>query len=151
MTICQASELVRAAWSITHMPTVTVDYETLKASAWRLPEIDDVAVTPEMIRRITCDAGIIPMVLESDSEPLDVGRKTRTIPPALRRAIDHRDRHCTWKGCTAPLPWGDAHHITRWADGGETSLDNLALVCRKHHTATHDSNKAPPDTWCQRG
>jgi len=139
------SDVVTSSGAKPHV-TVTVDYETLKSSARLLPEIDDVAVTPETIRRITCDAGIIPMVLGSNSEPLDVGRKTRIIPAAIRRAIEHRDGGCTWKGCGAPLSWCDAHHITHWADGGETSAANLTLLCRKHHTATHNSNKAPPDT-----
>jgi hypothetical protein len=125
--------------------TVTVDYETLKRQTRRLPEIDGVAVTPETIRRITCDAGIIPIMLGSDSELLDVGRKTRTIPSAIRRALDRRDGGCTWRGCGAPVSWCDAHHIIHWADGGKTSIDNLKLLCRRHHTATHNGKKAPPD------
>jgi hypothetical protein len=126
--------------------TVTVDYETLKGQTERLPEIDGTPVTPVTVRRITCDAGIIPMVLGSDSEPLDVGRKTRTIPTAIRRALENRDRGCTWAGCGAPVGWCDAHHIIHWADGGDTSLPNLTLLCRKHHTATHDGQTPPPDT-----
>jgi hypothetical protein len=126
--------------------TVTVDYETLKGATGCLPEIDGRPVTPETIRRLTCDAEIIPMVLGSDSEPLDVGRKTRTIPAAIRRAIEQRDGGCTWNGCGAPQSWCDAHHIIHWADGGETSADNLRLLCRKHHTATHNGRKPPPDT-----
>jgi hypothetical protein len=132
--------------------TITVDYETLKGRSGRLPEIGGIPVSPETIRRITCDAGIIPMVLGSDSEPLDVGRKTRTIPTAIRRALEQRDRGCTWDGCDAPEAWCDAHHIIHWADGGDTSLGNLRLLCRKHHTATHNGNgqptqqRPPPDT-----
>jgi hypothetical protein len=124
--------------------TVTLDYETLSGQANRLPEIDGVAVDPETLRRLTCDAGIVPIVLGSDSEVLDVGRRTRTIPTAVRRALEQRDGGCTWKGCTAPASWTDAHHIIHWADGGETSLSNLALLCRTHHTATHEG-KSPPD------
>jgi hypothetical protein len=126
--------------------TVTVDYETLKGRSRRLPEMADMPVTPETIRRITCDASIIPMVLGSDSEPLDVGRKTRTIPAAIRRALEQRDGGCAWTGCGAPISWCDAHHIIHWADGGDTSLGNLRLLCRKHHTATHDGRTPPPDT-----
>ena len=124
--------------------TVTVDYRILSGDLERLPEIDGVAVGPETLRRITCDAGIIPMVLGTDSEVLDLGRKTRTIPSAIRRALDHRDAGCTWRGCTAPASWTDAHHIVHWADGGPTSVDNLVLLCRRHHTATHEG-KHPPD------
>ena len=124
--------------------TVTVDYGILSGQLERLPEIDGVAIDPETLRRLTCDAGIIPMVLGSDSEVLDVGRKTRTIPAAVRRALDQRDGGCTWKGCTAPASWTDAHHIVHWADGGDTALYNLVLLCRRHHTATHEG-KSPPD------
>jgi hypothetical protein len=125
--------------------TVTVDYETLKGAAQFLPDIADMPITPETVRRITCDAGIIPTVLGSDSQPLDVGRKTRTIPAAIRRALEQRDRGCTWAGCGAPVAWCDAHHIIHWADGGDTSLGNLALLCRTHHTATHNGETPPPD------
>jgi hypothetical protein len=129
--------------------TITLDYETLKGQTGRLPEIDGKPVTPQTVRRITCDAGIIPMVLGSDSEPLDVGRKTRTIPAAMRRALEQRDGGCVWTGCGAPASWCDAHHIIHWADGGDTSHGNLALLCRKHHTATHNRHirpRPPPDT-----
>jgi hypothetical protein len=134
--------------------TVTVDYETLKGQARRLPELSGMPVTPETVRRITCDASIIPMVLGTDSEPLDVGRKTRTIPTAIRRALEQRDRGCAWDGCDAPVAWCDAHHLTHWADGGDTSLANLTLLCRPHHTATHNTSdhdrhnqqRPPPDT-----
>lgn len=126
--------------------TVTVDYDTLKGQTGRLPEIGGHGVTPETVRRIACDAGIIPMVLGSDSEPLDVGRKTRIVPTAMRRALDERDGGCTWTGCDAPVSWCDAHHIVHWADGGPTNLGNLRLLCRKHHTAIHNGQKPPPDT-----
>ena len=125
--------------------TVTVAYDVLAKQARQLPEIDGVAVTPETVRRITCDAGIIPMVLAGNSEPLDVGRKTRTIPPGIRRAIEHRHDGCTWPGCTAPLSWCDIHHKIHWADGGETKLSNLTPLCRRHHTATHNGRRPPPD------
>ena len=124
--------------------TVTVDYRILSGELERLPEIDGVTVDPESLRRLTCDAAIIPMVLGSESEVLDVGRKTRTIPAAVRRALEHRDGGCTWKGCTAPASWTDAHHIVHWANGGETALSNLVLLCRRHHTATHEG-RSPPD------
>ncbi len=125
--------------------TVTVDYEVLTGQVERLPEIDGMPVTPETVRRITCDAGIIPMVLGSDSEPLDVGRKTRTIPPAIRRAVEQLYNGCAWPGCDAPLSWCDIHHKIHWADGGETCLNNLCPYCRKHHTAVHNGEKPPPD------
>ncbi|HEX5107168.1 MAG TPA: HNH endonuclease signature motif containing protein [Vicinamibacterales bacterium] len=72
----------------------------------------------------------------ADGSVLDVGRRTRTIPPALRRALLARDRQCRFPGCTARRC--DAHHIEHWIDGGPTSLDNTALLCRTHHRAIHE-------------
>ncbi len=152
----QNNTLVTSSGEKPHI-TVTVDFETLKGVSKQLPELSGMPVTPETVRRITCDASIIPMVLGSDSEPLDVGRKTRTIPAAIRRALEQRDQGCTWDGCDAPAAWCDAHHLTHWANGGDTSLGNLTLLCRPHHTATHKSSnhdrhnrpnqpRPPPDT-----
>jgi hypothetical protein len=71
-----------------------------------------------------------------DGTVLDVGRKTRTIPTAIRRALDARDGRCRFPGCTARRC--DAHHIEHWADGGATALDNLVLLCRRHHRLVHE-------------
>ena len=71
---------------------------------------------------------------------LDVGRKTRSIPPAIRRALDARDRKCRFPGCGSR--WCDAHHVVHWADGGPTSLENLLLLCRRHHRAVHEGGFA---------
>ena len=87
-------------------------------------------------RRIACDAGRVVMTHGRDGSVLDVGRKTRTVPPAIRRALDHRDGGCRFPGCG--LRFCDAHHIKHWADGGETRLDNLVLLCRRHHRAVHE-------------
>jgi hypothetical protein len=138
------TDLVTSAGEKPHV-TITLDYDTLKGRIDRLPEISGAPVTPETMRRITCDAGIIPMVLGSDSEALDVGRKTRTIPSALRRALEQRDGSCTWQGCGAPVSWCDAHHIIHWVSGGETNLTNTKLLCRTHHTATHNNERSPPE------
>jgi len=121
--------------------TVTVDYSVLTGSSDILPEIDGVAVTPESIRRLTCDAGIVRMIVDGESISLDVGRRVRTVTPAIRRALDHRDDGCTWPGCDAPVGWCDAHHIVHWADGGGTSLSNMKLLCRSHHTRTHEADE----------
>lgn len=88
-------------------------------------------------RRIACDAGIIPIVLGSQSQPLDVGREERLVTPALRRALIARDGGCVIPGCGAPPGHCDAHHLIHWADGGSTSINNLALVCPPHHRAIH--------------
>lgn len=121
--------------------TVTVDYGILIGSSKILPEFDGATVAPEVIRQLTCDAGIVRMIVDSDSVPLDVGLRVRTVTPAIRRALDHRDGGCTWPGCDAPVGWGDAHHIIHWADGGSTSLANTRLLCRSHHTRIHDSDE----------
>ncbi|MFO8153631.1 MAG: HNH endonuclease signature motif containing protein [Thioalkalivibrio sp.] len=74
---------------------------------------------------------------DDDGSALNVGRKTRSIPPAIRRALQRRDQGCRFPGCTAHK-YVDAHHIHHWADGGETKLDNLVLLCRHHHRLVHE-------------
>ncbi len=98
---------------------------------------DGRALTAATIRKMACDASIIPTVLGSNSEPLDIGRATRTIPVGIRRALTVRDGHCAFPGCDRPPRWADAHHIRHWADGGPTSLDNLVTLCGHHHDVIH--------------
>ena len=101
-------------------------------------EVDDAAVhvSAETSRRLACDAGLVHMHHDSDGHVLDVGRKTRTIPPAIRRALSARDRRCRFPGCSARRC--DAHHIEHWVEGGTTSLANLVLLCRRHHRLVHE-------------
>ena len=94
-----------------------------------------VPVSAETARRIACDAGKVCMT-HRNGEILSVGRKTRTIPPPVRRALEFRDRGCRFPGCTSRHC--DAHHIQHWADGGETKLSNLVLLCRRHHRLLHE-------------
>jgi hypothetical protein len=89
------------------------------------------------VRRLACDAGILPVVLGSASQVLDVGRSSRLVTPGLWLALVARDRHCAFPGCTRMPVACDAHHIVHWADGGATSLANLVLLCRRHHTTVH--------------
>ena len=89
------------------------------------------------LRRITCDCSISRVITDGPSRVLDVGRATRSIPPAIRRALVARDRHCRAPGCDRPPAWCDGHHIRHWEDGGPTSLDNLVLLCRRHHREMH--------------
>ena len=96
-----------------------------------------VPISAGWARVLACDATIIPLVLGADSEPLDIGRATRLIPPPLRRALVARDKGCAFPGCRRPPRWTDAHHIRHWADGGPTALTNLVLLCRRHHDAIH--------------
>jgi hypothetical protein len=101
-------------------------------------ELDDGTRVPaETLRRIACDAGIVPVVVNESGHPLDVGRKTRTIPPALRRALLIRDETCAFPGCDCTT-WLDAHHVEHWLHGGETKLDNLLLLCPFHHRLIHE-------------
>jgi hypothetical protein len=97
---------------------------------------DGTRVTAVTARRLSCDASRVEVRHGPDGSVLDVGRRTRTIPPALRRALDARDRGCRFPGCG--LRFTDAHHIVHWADGGETKLDNTLLLCRTHHRRVHE-------------
>jgi hypothetical protein len=118
---------------------VTMDIETLVATSGGSARFDSGAyVSGDVARRMACDAGIIRLITDPDSMPLDLGRKTRTISPAQARAVIHRDGHCRFDGCTAP-PWAsEVHHVEFWArDGGRTDLDKLVLICWHHHGLTH--------------
>jgi hypothetical protein len=97
---------------------------------------DGVRVSAETSRRLACEATRVVMRHAADGSVLDVGRRTRTIPPALRRALEARDRGCRFPGCRGRHAQG--HHIRHWATGGPTRLDNLALLCRRHHRAVHE-------------
>jgi hypothetical protein len=108
-------------------------------------------------RRLACDARLIPIVLGTNSEPLDIGRASRTWPAPIRRAIEARDHGCTMPGCDRPPTWSDIHHLIHWVDGGPTTVDNGTLLCRRHHTLVHHHswtitmiNNQPhaiPPTW----
>jgi Domain of unknown function (DUF222)/HNH endonuclease len=116
---------------------VHVEAETLKGHAHGRCELDDgVAIAPKTARRLACDSSIVSIV-ESNGSPLSVGRKRRTIPPAVRRALHARDRTCRFPGCENTR-FVDAHHLRHWARGGETKLDNLLLLCRHHHRLVHE-------------
>ncbi len=91
----------------------------------------------ETIRLLSCDSSVSRIVWRGGSEILDIGRRTRVVPAGLRRAVVARDRHCVWNGCSRTPRWCDVHHIHPWADGGETTLFNLCLLCRYHHTLVH--------------
>ena len=100
-------------------------------------ELDDGSpLAIETVRRLACDASLV-QLLERDGQPLRIGRRTRTIPPALRRALNARDRGCRFPGCGSRR-FLDAHHIEHWAKGGATDLDNLLLLCGYHHRLLHE-------------
>jgi len=97
---------------------------------------DGPRVSAETSRRLACDASRVVMRHDSAGRPMEIGARTRTIPPALRRALQHRDRGCRFPGCSVRI--GEGHHVRHWAQGGPTTLENLALLCRRHHRAVHE-------------
>src|SRR5690606_7011363 len=96
----------------------------------------DLHVSAETSRRRSCDATTVRMEHDERGRVLDVGRRSRTVPPSLRRALEYRDGTCRFPGCS--VRHTDAHHVRHWADGGETALSNLMLLCRLHHRAVHE-------------
>ena len=97
---------------------------------------DGAHVPAETSRRLACDASRVVMQHDEEGRVVDVGARTRTIPPAVRRALHHRDHGCRFPGCGVRV--GEGHHIRHWAHGGPTTLSNLALLCRRHHRAVHE-------------
>ena len=115
-----------------------------------------VPLSAATVRRLACDAGIIPTVMGGKSLVLDVGRMRRTATSAQRSALEHRDGHCVFPGCDLPSNWCQAHHLQPWSKAGPTDLANLALVCSAHHHMIHEGgwnlthrdhqwHAAPPD------
>ncbi|RLA09120.1 MAG: hypothetical protein DRQ59_13545, partial [Gammaproteobacteria bacterium] len=117
---------------------VHVTAETLAADDDGRCELDNgPRLAPDTARRIACDGSLLRITEDAAGHPLDIGRKTRAVPPAMQRALRSRDGGCRFPGCTHSR-FVDAHHIRHWANGGETSLDNLALLCRRHHRLVHE-------------
>jgi len=98
-------------------------------------------VTAVTSRRICCDSSVSRIIEDEKGEPLSIGRKSRVIPPPMRRALKARDKNCRFPGCTHQH-FIDGHHIQHWSDGGETSLDNLVQLCRFHHRLVHEGGFA---------
>jgi hypothetical protein len=117
--------------------TVTMDLEALERRSGAGEFDHSGPIRPETARRIACDASVSRVITRGSSEPLDVGRRTPVVPAGLRRAVVARDRTCRFPGCDRPHHWCDAHHVVHWADGGPTALQNLLLLCRRHHRLVH--------------
>jgi hypothetical protein len=109
-------------------PTVTHGLGRLGYGSW---------LSAEKARLLSCDADATPIIVDDHGAPLRMGRTKRLFPPHIRRALVVRDEHCIFTGCTAPHYWCDAHHVLHWIDGGDTDLDNAALLCERHHTKVH--------------
>ena len=99
-------------------------------------------LAPETMRRLACDAEVVPVVLDGPAEIADLGRARRLFSPGQTRRLWLRDRHCTFPGCDAPARWTEAHHLRHWVDGGRTDLSNAALLCGRHHTVVHQRRLA---------
>ncbi|MET7948521.1 DUF222 domain-containing protein [Micromonospora sp. NPDC005324] len=121
---------------------VTTNYDALAGQLGAGTLDTGLHLTPETVRRLACDAALLPAVLNSTGQPLDVGRQRRLVTGPLRRALVLRDRGCAFPGCDRPPRWCDAHHIQHWADGGDTSLTNAVLLCGHHHRHLHRHNWA---------
>jgi len=121
---------------------VHVDSETLRHShAGRCELEHGPSIAAETARRISCDASAVRILENEKGEPLNVGRKTRTVPPAIRRALNARDKGCRFPGCSFKR-YVDGHHVQHWAHGGETKLSNLVTLCRFHHRLVHEGRVA---------
>jgi hypothetical protein len=117
---------------------VHVDEQTLReGGAGRCEFEDGPSMAVETARRLACDASRVQILEDDQGEPLNVGRKTRILSPALRRALKSRDKGCRFPGCPHTR-YVDAHHIHHWAQGGETKLSNLVQLCRFHHRQVHE-------------
>jgi hypothetical protein len=117
--------------------TITMDHRWLQQAIGHGTLDSGAPVDPHTVRRWACDAEVVPMVLGSKSEPLDVGRLSRTVTDAIRRALNLRDGGCAFPGCSRRPRRCHAHHIRHWLDHGPTCLDNLVLLCRYHHQLIH--------------
>ena len=118
--------------------TMTVQYDALTGRLGRATlDGAGVAAGPALARRLLCDCDVVPAVLGSAGEPLDIGRATRVWPAGIRRAITLRDGGCVFPGCDRPARWSELHHVWFWVDGGPTSVANGAVLCGFHHTLIH--------------
>jgi len=95
-------------------------------------------ISSKCVERIACDCNVTRILLDADSMVIDVGRSKRLISGARRTALNHRDRHCRWPGCDRPASWSESHHLKHWIDGGGSDLDNLVLLCHRHHWLVHE-------------
>ncbi len=119
---------------------VTATIETLKGMAGAAAgEMEfSLPLSSNSVQRMACDCSVTRVLLNQESVTIDVGRSKRIVSGSLRRALVSRDQHCQWPGCERPAAWCDGHHIVHWIDGGVTNLDNLVLLCRRHHRMVHE-------------
>lgn len=116
---------------------ITIDHDRLEAGIGAGMLDTGTPVSARDVRRIACDATVLPVLLGTDSIPLDTGRAARVFTKELRKAVEIRDVGCAFPGCARPASWCQVHHIVHWLDGGPTSLDNGVLLCGSHHRTIH--------------
>ena len=125
---------------------LTMDWASLRETAGAATPLGGLDtgthLAPETVRRLACDASVVPVVLGSGGEVLDLGRTVRFFTPAQTRRLWLRDGGCTYPGCGAPPAWTDGHHLVHWADFGPSDLGNAALLCERHHTIVHQRRLA---------
>jgi len=117
--------------------TLTMSFEDLKNSVGAATLEHGGPISAAQARALACDASIVPVVMGSTSQVLDVGAASRSLPAAVRRAITLRDRGCSWPGCDRPAGWCDGHHVVHWVNDGPSSYDNACLLCPRHHAEIH--------------
>lgn len=122
---------VHVAVALTDLQEMTGAGEVLGSTA------TGVLLSPQVLRRVACEAALVPHVLGPAGEDLDLGRVVRLFTRAQRRRLWRRDRTCTYPGYTAPAAWARAHHVRHWVDGGASDIDNAALLCQRHHGVVH--------------
>jgi hypothetical protein len=116
---------------------VSIDFQALRDATGVATLDTGGSLSAAAVRTLACDADILPIVLGSRSQILDVGRTSRLVTLGIWLALVARDQHCAFPGCSRPPVACDAHHMRPWADGGITALHNLVLLCRTHHTMLH--------------
>jgi hypothetical protein len=97
-----------------------------------------VPISAKQVERLACDCSLTRILLGADSAIIDVGRAKRTVHPSLLKALKARDKRCAWPGCDHPATFTNAHHLVHWIHGGRTELDNLVLLCYRHHHLAHE-------------
>src|SRR5438477_6485329 len=119
---------------------VTATIETLKglAGAGAAEMEFSLPISSVAVQRMACDCSVTRVLLSQESLVIDIGRSKRVISGPARKALSARDGHCRWPGCERPASWCDGHHLVHWIDGGDTDLDNLVLLCRRHHRMVHE-------------
>ena len=139
-----ADALVDLASSKLNRPSlqVTASLETLRGLPGSPAGELELAppISAATVERIACDCSLTRVLLDSESMVIDVGRAKRVISGPLRKALQARDRHCRWPGCERPATYTEGHHLVHWSKGGTTDLDNLVLLCYRHHWLVHEGS-----------